>query len=218
MKASDIIALAGIFIATIAALISVFVLLQMRQDTDIARRDSELRIRPILFIKDVKVNLESDDDQIGSIDALVVNSGLGPALNVKTKVGEDIRLPGSGAVLKADLFEDSAILQVLPNTSSVAGSANTTFNVASGGSIALYGGISGIPEIALQSTSPLRIPVAKRPDGQAQLKLHSLNLTEKEFEGAIRDALFITSATSMTNAPIAYKNRPKRSDTIEEVK
>ena len=215
MKPADWISLIGIVVAVIAAVISTFVLLQMKQDTTIARRDSELKIRPVLFIKDLSVNLK--DDKVESVDAIVINSGLGPALNVRTQIGEDIRLPGSGVVLKPEMFEESQIIQVLPNANSATGNTNVSITMRDASTLSMTGGISGLAENALQSSSILRIFLAKRPDGQAQLRLHSLGLTKEELEGALKDALFITKATSMTNAPVAYKNRPKRSDTLEEV-
>ena len=66
-------------------------------------------------------------------------------------------------------------------------------------------------------TREMQIMLARRPDGQAQLKLHALGLTKEEFENTLKDALFITQASSMTNNRVVYKNRPKRSDTIEQV-
>ncbi len=78
MKLADFISLMSIVVAVLAAIIFTFVLLQMKQDTTIARRDSELKIRPILFIKDGSVNVK--DDQIDSIDGVVLNAGLGSAL------------------------------------------------------------------------------------------------------------------------------------------
>jgi hypothetical protein len=214
MKLADFTSLIGIVVAAVAAIISMFVLLQMKQDTAIARHDSELKIRPILFIKDVSVNVK--DDQIESIDAIVVNAGLGPALNVLTQISEDIRLPGSGTVLKTDIFEKSQLIQVLPNATTATGSATVSITTRDVATLSLND-ISGLAANALQSTSVLRIFLVRRPDGQPQLRLHSLGLSKDELEGALRDALFITRATSMTNSPVAYKNRPKRSDTIEEV-
>lgn len=216
MNLPDLISLIGIAVAVIAAIISTFVLLQMKQDTAIARHDSELKIRPVLFIKDVSVNVK--DDQVESVDAIVVNSGLGPALNVRTRIAEDIRLPGSGAILKTDIFQVSQIIQVLPNATSASGNASVAITMRDTSTLNLTGGISGLAENALQSSSVLRILLVRRPDGQAQLTLHAVGLTKEALEGALKDALYITEATSMTNVSISYKNRPKRSDTIEEIK
>jgi hypothetical protein len=83
--------------------------------------------------------------------------------------------------------------------------------------INLVGGISALSANALQSSSILKINLTKRPDKQPQLRLHSLGLTKEELENSLRDASFLTSGTSMTNAPVSYQNRPKRSDTIKEV-
>jgi hypothetical protein len=187
VKLPDLISLIGIVVAVIAAIISTFVLLQMKQDTAIARNDSELKIRPVLFIKDVSVNLKND--QVESVDAIVVNSGLGPALNVRTRIGEDIRLPGSGAALKADMFQESQIIQVLPNATSATGNASVSITMRDASTLNLTGGISGLAENALQSSSLLRIFLVKRPDEQAQLRLHSLGLTKQELEGALGSRL-----------------------------
>jgi len=210
LKFADLVSMVGIIIAALAASVSVFVLLQMRQDTEIARYDSELRIRPILFIKDLTLNI--DGDEVKSIDTTVVNAGLGPALNVRTELGDEIKLPGSGMSLKPDIFERSSIIQVLPNAaSSAAGSTNANFYVSENSTVTLGGGISGIAEHVFESSSTLRIPLARRPDGQAQLRLHSLGVSKEELENAFKDALFITTGSSMTNKVVAYKNRPKRS-------
>ena len=216
MKLPDLFALLGIVVAAIAAVISTLVLLQMKQDTAIARRDSELKIRPILFIKDVTVDIK--DDQVENINATVVNSGLGPAMNVKTRINEDISLPGSANKLTKDIFEESEIIQVLPNANSATGNTTVVIDTRDSSTINMTGGISALAANALQSSSILKINLAKRPDRQTQLRLHSLGLTKEELENALMDAPFLTSATSMTNAPVSYQNRPKRSDTIEEIK
>lgn len=166
MKIADLLSLLGIVISTAAAIISVAILYQMKQDTDLARRDSELKIRPIIFIKDVIANMKGDE--VDSLTLIVTNAGLGPALNVRSRVGEDIRMPGSGAVVRTDVFQESSIIQVLPNAASaVSGSSNVSINMTDRSSMTLAGGV--------------------------------------------------TSASGMTNNLVTYKNRPKRSDTIEQV-
>src|SRR5580704_10038080 len=99
MKMADLLSLLGIVISTVAAIISVAILYQMKQDTTLARKDSELKIRPIIFIKDAIANVK--DDEVESITLVVTNAGLGPALNVRSRFAEDVKMPGSGVIVKS---------------------------------------------------------------------------------------------------------------------
>ena len=110
----------------------------MRKDTEIARRDSDLKIRLILFVKSVIENTK--DDNFDSIDALIINTGLGPTLNVSTNLADDITLPGSGALIKTSIFDEGGIIQVLPNATSASGNVTANFYVSQSGSITLGGG------------------------------------------------------------------------------
>ena len=84
MDITKLIGILSLGISVLAALVSLGVLLQMRKDTLLARHDSELRIRPIVFVRGVFLDVDSDGS-VTSMNVSVVNAGLGPALNVGEK-------------------------------------------------------------------------------------------------------------------------------------
>ena len=114
VQIKDIVSIAGVIISLVALFVSVGILFQMRKDTMLAREDGELRIRPIVFAQNVQLDINKQDE-ISKLIITVVNAGLGPALNVKVQLTEDLTLPGTGSVISKDVFGESSILQVLPN-------------------------------------------------------------------------------------------------------
>ena len=215
MEWKDWLSLAGVVISLSAVFISLGVLFQMRKDTSLAREESELRIRPIVFVKNVQAEI-SENGVVKGLKLSIVNAGLGPALNVFSVVQSDIQLPGTGAVLKKSLFGSSTILQVLPNTE---GNQQGTLSLIVQGDAATINleNTHILSNELVTSIAIVTIPVLPRYDGQHSIKLASLKVSKEELDTALNDALFLTKCKSMTNKPVKYENRPRRSDTLREV-
>jgi hypothetical protein len=216
MEMKDRLNLAGVLVSLTAVFISLGVLFQMQKDTNLAREDSELRIRPIVFVKNVQAIVSRDGD-IKELKLSVINAGLGPALNVSSVVQSDIVLPSTGVVLKKNIFGSSTILQVLPNAEA---KLQGTLSVSVPGNNATINldNTQLLPDEFIANSAVVTIPVLQRPDEQNSINLTALTISKEEFDIALNDALFVTQCTSMTNKPISYENRPKRSDTLKQVK
>jgi len=215
MELKDWLSLAGVFISLIAVFVSLGVLFQMRKDTGLAREESELRIRPVVFVKNVQA-IVTGDDVVTGLKLSIVNAGLGPALNVFSVIQSDIGLPGTEASSKKDLFGASTILQVLPNAE---GNLQGTLSITAHGNDTVINleNTQLLPNEFVANAAIVTIPVLPRHDGQHSLKLASINVSKEELDIALNDALFLTKCTSMTNNPVSYENRPKRSDTLRKV-
>lgn len=213
MNLTDIISLAGVITSFVALIISFGVLLRLNQNASRAKEEAELRIRPITFVKEVNVNLEEDNDSIKSMTLKVSNMGLGAALNLNVELAENVSVPGSSRSISKDLFEASSLLQVLPNTS---GSMQGSFlvNVNGDTNKIAVDNTKFIPEDFVGNTAIVVMTIKKRPDGQKQLKLSALGIKKEELETSLNDALYRTFSSSMSNSPITYKNRPKRSESL----
>jgi len=187
----------------------------MRKDTSLAREDSELRIRPIVFVRNIALDAD-EDGNIKGIKLAVVNAGLGPALNVSVTLKSDITVPGTGATLRREMLSQSSIIQVLPNAEgNLQGNLSVTVN---GDSATIdLSRAQLLPNEYTTNVANAAMSVLPRPDGQAQLKLESLQVSKEALESAFADALFQVQCTSMTNKPVTYENRAKRSDTLRKI-
>ncbi len=214
MELKDWLTLSGTLISLFAVFVSFGVLFQMRKDTNLAREDSELRIQPIVFVKNVQA-IVTKDDVVTGLQLSIVNAGLGPALNAFAEIKSDVVLPGTGALLKKKLFEASTILQVLPNSE---GNIQGTLLINSHGSGTKINieKTKLLPNEFVANTAIVTIPVLARHDGQHSLNLASINVSKEELNIALNDALFLTKCKSMTNSTVSYENRPKRSDTLRK--
>lgn len=213
MNLADIVNLAGVIISFVALIISFFVFIQLNQSYKRAKEEAELRIRPITFVQEVSLNLEDDADTIKSLSLKVSNFGLGAALNLNVEVAENISIPGSNTPINKDLFESSTLLQVLPNTNGNT-QGSLSINIDGNSNTIRLDDTKFAPEDFAANTATVIIDIKQRSDGQKSLKLSSLRIKKDELETALNDTLYRTSSSTMSNNPVVYKNRPKRSESL----